>query len=126
MKVITPDKTSNPKAFAIDFIENCLVKDTLRWRYSMFPNLKFLTLRNCQLEEIPEKLKYRKEMIGFDFSRNKLEKTPAFLNDIDANGLLSVNLAHNQLNKLDTLFLDNFTSAHKSKKEQKIFKIPIS
>ena len=108
LKIVAPTDSLGARDFVESLIDDYLVRDTSMPYYSIFPNVKFITFKDCYLSDLPEKLKYRREFVSIDLSGNYFKKIPTCLREIETRALLSVNFSDNYLEELDSLFLDNF------------------
>ncbi len=109
IRIETPKKGSKSQAFVNSLVTNWIMRDTVHYLNSTFPNLRFLGFKNCGLDSIPFKLKYKQELISLDLSGNNLKEIPECLTQFNSpRTLLSLNLSSNQISELDEAFLYRF------------------
>ncbi len=111
LRIISPKDSLGGQAFVNSLIEKYLIIDTLIPYNSIFPNLKYLTFKDCELHDLPAKFRFLPELISLDLSGNNFTQIPNALDSINARALLSVNLSNNYLETLDSTFLDNYCKA---------------
>ncbi len=109
LRIENPKSATSAQKYINDLITYWIVPDTLYYMKSAFPNLRFLGFKDCQLDSIPYRMKYKYGLISLDLSGNNFSSIPEFLIDYENfETVLSLNFSNNNLQTLDQTFLDRY------------------